>query len=325
MARRCSIQLESRIWSRTAFSISRISGRYLASRAASEAAADLGGVEGLQLLGGDLEVERSARAQAARSARAAGSAGARVLVGGGRGRGRRRRAGPRAPRRAGRPGSAGGPGRSGGPRSRGGAWGGARRRRRRCGIARRPRRPGPRGRSGAAGPARGRRGSGASRSGRAARPPSGRRGCRASAWMRRTISARSRPAQSAGSMARANLWWTQPLSERRPQSGRRNSRAGDRSIFWSELGGLLVEELLEVVAAELELVAVGAGVLLEVAVLEVELEPLVGPAGQGLPGPFRRVGVGGEVLLHRLADRLVELALGPGRGRSPRRPRTRRP
>ncbi len=107
--------------------------------------------------------------------------------------------------------------------------------------------------------------------------------------MRRTISARSSSAHSAGSMAMPNLWWTQPLSERRPQSARRNSRAGARSTFWIERGGLLVEELLEVIAAELELVAVGAGELPEVAVLEVELEPLVGPARRG---PARSIPTG---------------------------------
>ena len=58
------------------------------------------------------------------------------------------------------------------------------------------------------------------------------------------------------------------------------------------------------------------GELPEVLLLEVQLEPVVGPVRQGLPGPLRRVGVGGEVLLDGLADRLVELALGLGAGRS---------
>ena len=58
---------------------------------------------------------------------------------------------------------------------------------------------------------------------------------------RRTISARSRSAQLAGSIGqRRTCDGPSRQSERRPQSGRRNSRAGDRSIFWSDCGGLLV-------------------------------------------------------------------------------------
>ena len=92
--------------------------------------------------------------------------------------------------------------------------------------------------------------------------------------------------------------------------GQEELPGGGQVDLLQRAGRLLVEEVLQVVAAELEFVAVGAGVLLEVAILEIELEPLVDPADQGLPGPFRGVGVGGEVLVEGLADRVVEVALG---------------
>ena len=132
--------------------------------------------------------------------------------------------------------------------------------------------------------------------------------------MRRTISARSRSAQLAGSIGQGELV-VDPAAERAAAPVGQEELAGRRQVELLErLGGLLVEELLEVVVAELELVAVGAGVFLEVSVLEVELEAGVGPVRQGLPGPFRGIGVGGEVLVHRLANRLAELALGLGLG-----------
>ena len=48
------------------------------------------------------------------------------------------------------------------------------------------------------------------------------------------------------------------------------------------------------------------GELAEVLVLEVQAVAGVGPVGQRLPVPFRGLGVGREVLLHRLADRVAE-------------------
>ena len=74
--------------------------------------------------------------------------------------------------------------------------------------------------------------------------------------------------------------------------------------------GLLVQEILQVVAAELEFLAVLAGELPEVLLLEVQIEPRVGPVLEGQPGPLGGLGVGGEVLLDGLADGLAKLAFG---------------
>ena len=73
-----------------------------------------------------------------------------------------------------------------------------------------------------------------------------------------------------------------------------------------------MEEILEIGAAELELVAVLAGELPEVLLLEIQIEPRVGPFLEGQPGPFGGIGVRGEVFLDRLADAVVKLAFGLG-------------
>ena len=98
---------------------------------------------------------------------------------------------------------------------------------------------------------------------------------------------------------------------RRPQSGWRNSLAGDRSIFWIDSSGLLGQELLEVVAAELEFFFVGCRDLSEISILEVQAEAVVGPVCQRLPGPFRLLGVGGQILLDGLADGLAGAVARP--------------
>ena len=66
--------------------------------------------------------------------------------------------------------------------------------------------------------------------------------------------------------------------------------------------------------AELKLVAVGAGIFLEVFILQVQLEAGIGPIRQGLPGPLGLIGIGGQVFLHRLPDRLAQVAFGFGLG-----------
>jgi len=76
--------------------------------------------------------------------------------------------------------------------------------------------------------------------------------------------------------------------------------------------GLLMQKLLEILAAELEFIRILAGELLEVLLLEVQLEAVVRPRRQRDPGPLRGIGVGGEVFLDRFADGLVELTLGLG-------------
>ncbi len=78
------------------------------------------------------------------------------------------------------------------------------------------------------------------------------------------ISARSRSAQVAGSMARVNLWWTQPASVRRPQSGWRNSFALERSMLAIASVARLGEEFLEVIVAGAELIFIGDGDFAEV-------------------------------------------------------------
>src|SRR5208283_4861699 len=76
--------------------------------------------------------------------------------------------------------------------------------------------------------------------------------------------------------------------------------------------GLLMQKLLEILAAELEFIRILGGELLEVLLLEVQLEAVVSPRRQRDPGPLRGIGVGGEVFLDSFADGLVELPLGLG-------------
>ena len=70
-----------------------------------------------------------------------------------------------------------------------------------------------------------------------------------------------------------------------------------------------------------ELVALELGELAEVLVLEVGAVPGVEPGGQGQPVVLGGLGVGGQVLLDRLADLAAGLRLGLAAGLRPRRPR----
>jgi hypothetical protein len=75
--------------------------------------------------------------------------------------------------------------------------------------------------------------------------------------------------------------------------------------------GLLLQELGQGLAVQLGLVAAGVGgELAQVLVLQRQAEAGVGPGGQRLPVPLGGLGVGRQVLLHRLADRGAGLMLG---------------
>ena len=161
----------------------------------------------------------------------------------------------------------------------------------------------------APGSARG--GTGSSRRGRGTRPPSGRRAARRprpgsarrprpasgrpsrpGRRRRRTCGAASRPASAGPSLPGGTRG---PGRGRRPGRRRRPSRTRNSSRS---------------LRSNSKFVAVVPGELAEVLFLEVQAVPGVGPVGQRLPGPFRRVGVGRQVLLDGLADHVGDLALG---------------
>ena len=76
------------------------------------------------------------------------------------------------------------------------------------------------------------------------------------------------------------------------------------------LAGSLGEEFLEVILARAKLFFIGDGDLPQFFFGELQPETIVDPVHKGLPGPFRPIGIGRQVLLDRLANRVAQLSLG---------------